>query len=110
MKHFLFSFVLLALMSSSCKETQVPEDCIDNTILNFQQEAYCSTGSSVKDYLFQGETVFVLEEGNCGADFQHAVLNRNCEIIGCLGGITGNSEINGENFGNAQFVATLWTQ
>jgi hypothetical protein len=36
------------------------------------------------------------------------VINTDCNTIGYLGGITGNTKINKENFSNAVFNRIVW--
>ena len=110
MKKYPLILVVLIFTFNSCKSNEEPKTCIDQVIQEFKREAICDSGSKVKQYIFQDETVYVLKEGFCGADFQDEVLDKDCNTIGYLGGISGNFEINGENFNTAQFVTTLWEQ
>ena len=70
--------------------------------------------SSCKDakadeYLFQNKQVFVFEEGTCAPDASSYVFNNSCELLGTLGGFTGNTKINGVDFSeNAVFQRTVW--
>ena len=110
MKHVLGLFIFAIAILSSCKETNNLEDCIDQRIATFEMETLCPNGSMVLQYLFQGGTVYVFQEGNCGADMQDEVTDNSCKTLGYLGGIVGNTQINGEDFSNAQFMDTLWVQ
>ena len=110
MKQFLCILALSVALLSACKKSNNLEDCIDQRIVTFNMEAMCQNGSIVTRHHFQGETVYVLREGNCGADFQDEVIDVYCATLGYLGGIAGNSQINGEDFNNAHLVDTLWVQ
>jgi len=68
----------------------------------------CEKGACVKEYLFQNQTVFVFDQMKCGADMTSEVFDEDCNSIGYLGGISGNSKINGVDFSDANFVRTVW--
>ena len=70
----------------------------------------CEHGANVKEYIFQGQTVFVFDIGYCGADLSSGVVDNNCNLIGTLGGFLGNTKINGEEFSYAKYVRTVWTR
>ncbi len=90
-------------------ETEIP-NCLDMQIESFQSSGTaCSSGASVSEYTFQNRTVYVFSPGNCGADLSSEVLDRECRLIGMLGGISGNSEVNGEDFGTADLVRVVWS-
>jgi len=102
-------FFLLALISMAfqCnKHSNSP--CINSKISVFQNQC-CIQGAAVQEYTFQQEQVFVFIIGTCGADIPSYVLNSYCDTLGFLGGIAGNAIINGEDFSNANFVSTVWS-
>ena len=68
----------------------------------------CEKGASVKEYKFTGKKVFVIDQGNCGNDMTSEVLDSDCKNLGYLGGISGNTKINGSDFSSAEFVKTIW--
>jgi Domain of unknown function (DUF6970) len=70
----------------------------------------CEHGPNVTEYIFQGQTVFVFDMGYCGADLSSEVVDNNCNSIGFLGGFLGNTRINGEEFSNAKYIATIWSR
>jgi hypothetical protein len=102
---FILAFCLFIF--SACKKDR--NRCVDSKIDDFKKTAPCSSGAKVDEYKFQGNTAYVFEPGNCGADMTSEVLNDKCETIGFLGGISGNTKINGEDFSNAKFQKTLWS-
>ena len=104
-----FSLIALSLISACKKESKTPS-CIENKIEEFKFIISCNNGANVKEYEFQKKRVFVFNPGNCGADMTSEVLDENCTILGYLGGIAGNSKINGEDFNNAQLKQTIWTK
>ena len=65
-------------------------------------------GANVKQYEFQAKRVYVFDPGSCGADMTSEVFDENCNSIGFLGGITGNTKINGEDFNSAKYKSTIW--
>jgi len=68
----------------------------------------CQTGKSIKEYKFQGAIVYLSDAGNCMPDSQAAVIDENCQYLGSLGGIAGNTKINGVEFSTAIYVRTVW--
>lgn len=111
MKNLLSFALLTALFFIACnKSSDGSLDCVESAINKFQTERLCEAGSSVKSYHFQNEVVFVFREGLCGADFASLVLSSSCDTLGFLGGISGNSEIQGENFNSANYLGTIWEQ
>ena len=63
---------------------------------------------NVKKYKFQGKTVYVFDQGTCGADFTSAVIDENCNILGYLGGFIGNTKIKNEEFSHAIMLKKVW--
>ncbi len=104
----ILSFISLALISCNKEEIyNVIPRCINDLITEFKKSASCDD-SKVEQYLFQNQVVFVFKPGSCGADMQSEVFDMNCTILGSLGGITGNTEINKEDFANAVFIKTVY--
>lgn len=81
--------------------------CINSKVTQFKSQA-CSTGASVKEYLFQNQIVYSFDPGLCGGDLATYILSDDCDTLGFLGGITGNTDINGVPFSNAVFRGTVW--
>lgn len=105
--------VAILLLTQSCapKTTgtaKATPRCLKETLEGLRREG-CSKGASLKEYSFQNKTVYVFEPGNCGADMAAPVLDKRCERIGYLGGFTGNTIINGEDFGHARYIKTIWS-
>ena len=100
------AFALSACKKETCGFGEVPE-CIMDRIENNDNELFCDD-ANVKEYTFQEKTVYVIDPGTCGADFTSNVLDTDCNALGLLGGIIGNTKINGEEFSNAIFVRTVW--
>ena len=86
----------------------VLSNCLKDKIETFSKEQTCQNDVNIKAYTFQGDTVLVFNPGNCGADMASEVLNFNCERLGLLGGITGNTIISDEDFSNAVLQETIW--
>ncbi|MCF6352442.1 MAG: hypothetical protein L3J06_05485 [Cyclobacteriaceae bacterium] len=107
----LFLLLILSSVLISCDrkdevDTTIPR-CISNLIDEFKKTASCND-AKVDQYIFQNQSVFVFELGSCGADLQAKVIDRNCNNLGSLGGVAGNTRINGDDFANAVFVRTVW--
>jgi hypothetical protein len=112
MKQTLLSIiVLITLGITSCNkpdiEKNIPE-CIENLIVNFDKEQTCEEGVNVKKYTFQEKIVYVFNPGECGADMTSEVFDSECNSLGLLGGLSGNTEINGEEFSTSIYVSTVW--
>ena len=100
---------LLPLFFSSCEkiDSDTP-DCIKK-IIRHGDFVKCETGAFVNLYTFQGQNVYVFDPGTCGADMAAVVYSENCEQLGILGGIAGNTKINGVEFGQvAVKIKTIW--
>ena len=84
--------------------------CILNKISEFaQSDDICDTTATVKLYHFQNQDVYLFDQGSCGNDLTIPVLNEDCDTLGYLGGIMGNSTINGQDFyANASYRYTVW--
>ncbi len=110
MKQLLIIVLFATLFSVSCNKAEdnisLPL-CIQVKINDFSVES-CEVGANVKEYIFQGKTVFVFDPGTCGADMTSEVSDFECITLGYLGGITGNTHINEESFANAVFIQTIW--
>lgn len=96
---------------SGCKKLDIEKDtprCIKREIKAFNKQQSCNDGVKVNEYTFQGKNVYVFDPGNCGADMIARVIDSECNSIGTLGGISGNTKINGEEFSNAVLERTTW--
>jgi len=100
-------FYWVILVAFQCNK-YIHSQCINSKIASFQSKC-CNEGASVKSYLFQNAEVFCFDPGICGGDLATYVLNNQCDTLGFLGGIMGNSTINGEPFSNAVYQSELWS-
>jgi len=106
--------VILAIVATTLSSCQLDIEpgtpgCIQSRIKDFSDKGIpCETGKSVQKYSFQDMTVYVFEPGTCGNDMTADIFDSNCNNLGFLGGIAGNTEINGEDFSNAVFIETVW--
>ena len=104
--------LLLALLFtiSSCESDffDEPDPCLQEEVDNFKQSDFCDD-SKVEAYFFDSETVYVFSMGSCIADGGAFVKDHKCESIGFLGGIAGNTEIDGKDFyDHAEFIRVVW--
>ena len=102
------SILCFAILFFGCKKTYT-SPCVDSKINDFKKNTPCSKGSAVKQYTFQGSTVYAFEPGTCGNDMTTEVINEDCKTLGYLGGISGNTTINGEEFSKAKFEKVVWS-
>lgn len=107
------SIVLLIVATIiSCKKNDIEQGtpkCVENKIIDFKKSSDCNV-AKVDEYSFQGNTVFAFDPGNCSPDMTTEVITSDCETLGYLGGISGNTKINGTNFSTAKFIKTIWKQ
>ena len=105
--------VTICLFLLSCAKIDldtVETKCMRNKIKAFSRaKSTCDSGAGVSKYIFQNQVVYTFYQGNCGADFLSEVFNVDCELIGGVGGFGGVKIVNGEDFGNAMFVETIWS-
>lgn len=95
---------------TGCKKYKIDKDtpkCVESNIKEFDKNTACNK-AKVKEYKFQGKTVYTFDPGTCGADMTTEVIDKDCNTLGYLGGIAGNTQINGEEFANATYVKTIW--
>ena len=110
-----FSSLLLfwvAITVVSCRKVILDKDdpsCLKDKIRSFDRQEDCAS-AKVDAYSFQGQTVYAFSPGNCGADMMTDILDSDCNTIGSLGGIAGNTEVNGEPFSNAVYLRNIWTK
>jgi len=110
-RQILLILILTVISFTSCQKLDIEKgtpECIENLIKDFDKEQSCDNGVNVKEYTFQGESVYVFDPGSCGADMISGVIDSECNSLGFLGGISGNTKINGEEFSNAIFVSITW--
>ena len=105
MKAKLFIAAITLVLLSSCNKSK-KDPCVDEKINTFEKTC-CSNGAEVNKYTFQGNTVYEFYPGNCAADARSEVTNDKCETMGYLGGIIGNTKINGEDFSKAKRKKTV---
>jgi hypothetical protein len=107
MKVLVSTCILLVLVS--CKKSNHVSDCIQLKVYEFKSSVICSSGASINEYIFQGKLVYVFGDGHCMADGGASVFDFNCEYLGSLGGLAGNTKINGIDFSaNAKYKRTIW--
>ncbi len=103
-------YILLSVFLIGCKSAekveQIPK-AIVKEINKFSASSTCKD-ASVNQFEFQEKTVFVFEEGTCVMDKESRVLDKSGKLLGSLGGFTGNTSIQGEDFSKAVFQKALW--
>jgi hypothetical protein len=109
MKSTALIFLLLLLTCYSCKKTGTVPECLQSHI-DHLADFSCDHGANVKKYKFQGMNVYVFSMGHCGADLSESVLDENCNYLGSLGGMEGNTRINGVEFSTAKYIRTIWSR
>ncbi|MEI8204153.1 MAG: hypothetical protein WCH34_14120 [Bacteroidota bacterium] len=110
MKNLSLVLILLISICSSCNKKEFVKGtakCVEEKIKSFNLTSTCSD-ACVKEYMFQGSTVYAFEPGSCGRDMTTEVIDRDCKKLGYLGGFMGNTKINGEAFSKAIYIKTIW--
>lgn len=102
-------FMAFGFLSAFQCHKYTHSQCINSKIASFQDEC-CEEGANVQEYTFSQETVFVFNPGFCGGDAPSYVITSQCDTLGFLGGLIGNTQINGQDFyANATFVGEVWS-
>jgi hypothetical protein len=83
--------------------------CAKNKIKDFNNSSSCDN-AKVDAYTFQGNTVYTFVPSDCGMDLRTEVVSSDCNSLGYLGGILGNTKINGADFSIATYIKTIWTK
>ncbi|ALJ00735.1 hypothetical protein DC20_19315 [Rufibacter tibetensis] len=99
------------MVFSGCELVEIEKGvprCVEKSIKRFSKTACHDDGANVMEYSFQGKTVYVFDMGTCGADLSSQVIDSECNELGRLGGITGNTQIGGVEFSTATFIRTVW--
>jgi len=98
------------LLSSGCEKSKYDAPgCIEDKIREFSKTVTCDSGASVSLYELNGKNVYVFEDGNCMADLAVSVYSEDCYLLGFLGGISGNTIIQGVKFyDKADFRKWIW--
>ena len=110
MKSTTLPLLLLLVLLNSCKKEEDPiPECIQSAITTFSSNS-CEHGASVQQYTFQGKSVYTFDMGFCGGDLPTFVKDANCNDLGFLGGLGGNTQINGQAFSTATYVRTIWSR
>ena len=115
LKKSIYIFVIFVIFSSCQDDDQICgssiehlSDCLKSEVrkieeLNNDGLAY------IREYEFQNETVYYIKPGFNGHDQFEEVLNENCELIGKVGGVFGNTIIRGDEFWeNAILKDVVW--
>ena len=101
----LIGFVLLGCNKEN--EAAVPT-CIQDRLQTFDMNEACSDGASVERHMFQGNPVYLFNPGACTVD-SIEVRSDDCALLGYLGGLLNNSDINGVDFYlSSQYDAIVW--
>ncbi len=105
MKQFLLLVLISILTFSSCQKKDI--DCLTVLINDFEKHASCSE-SKVDEFDFNGKKVYLFNNSFCCCDYASDVYDSECKLLGFIGGIAGNSIIEGEDFTSAKYVKTIW--
>lgn len=111
MKRLALILLIVSAISGCAKldiENGTPK-CVARKIKDFNVSSSCNN-AKVDEYVFQGNTVYTFEPGTCGADMTTEVISSDCTSLGYLGGIVGNTKINGEEFSSATFSKNVWNK
>lgn len=102
--------IVTAVVLGSCLKAEIANgtpQCIQEKIREFRKNALCDD-AHVDEYQFQNSVVYVFTDSSCMMDGGSVVYSDDCENIGFLGGISGNTEIHGESFEHAIYSREIW--
>lgn len=102
----LFCLFLLSFGFKSLKRNNIPS-AIKKEIKKFAKSSACDD-AHVDEMKFNKRTYYLFSNGSCGADMTTEVRDAKGKSKGQLGGFTGNTKIEGEDFSKAVFVKTVW--
>ena len=109
MKSRIFLLLILPLIYLSCEDDDITPNlpkCIESKLTSY--EPACQDSTTVDEYTFQQQLVYLFDNSNCCCDYSSYVLSTSCDTLGFLGGIAGYTHIKGEDFSNAVFQRTVW--
>ena len=113
---FLLLLTGLVFSTTSCNKEKLPEDvptCIEDKIKEYKNvspNASCDK-AYIKEYTFQGRTVYKGYAGDACVDGGQTIFDENCEQICFLGGLAGIRDCDGEVFNEtATFVKLIWEE
>jgi hypothetical protein len=109
MKNILLVLICLVLLSfgfKSLKRGGIPS-AIKKEIKKFAKSSACGD-AHVDEMKFNKNTVYVFNNGTCGNDMTTEVRDSKGKSKGMLGGFSGNTKIDGEDFSKAVFVKMIW--
>ena len=111
--------MLLTVLIAGATSCRKPLDkdapsCLHESIKKLKKSMVASKNASITEFLFQEKLVYLIDGGcdcaNCCADMSVGVVDSDCNIIGELGGFFGKTIINGEQFSNAEYIRTVWSE
>jgi hypothetical protein len=111
MKNTIWVIFIFTGFFTACEDTGPiynVSKCINSKIQQYPPICSEEVETTVDEYYFQNELVYVFDYVNCCCDYQSYVLNTACDTLGYLHGFAGNYTINGEYFENAVFLRTVW--
>lgn len=102
-------FIVVSCDQHVCSPSSNTPECLDQTIIDFENNFSNCSGKTISKYRFQEQDVFVFYPGDCVAtDASSTVYTSYCEKLGSIGGWSGNL-INGVDFyENAIFIEEVW--
>lgn len=101
----------LGCSSNSSLSTEIEAiepECLQDIVKSILEENVSNPKKSISAYTFNGERVFVVTPSSHVSEPATNVMNANCETICLIGGIDG-SDNDCENFDDAIFIETIWT-
>jgi hypothetical protein len=107
---FILSTLCICLLTFCKKENaSIAPTCIQTKVDEFKANVEACATSNITEYTFQGKQVFVFDNSGCCCDQAGEVFDNQCISLGLLGGIIGNTKINGVEFAsNATVVKVIW--
>lgn len=104
--------VILVLVAavSSCSKRDLDAGmtaCMREEIETFKTSDRICDDAVVTKYFFQNQYVYVFDAACC-CDWISSVVDADCNVIGGLGGIAGNTKVNGADFRNAKLIGEVW--
>jgi hypothetical protein len=111
MKKSILPLLIITIQIFACSKQATSNAlpiCVSEAIVQLKKNKQAEN-SIINAYTFQAKKVYLIDDGMSYLDGQSKVVDGNCNTLGYLGGMLGNTKINGEDFfATAILVETVW--
>lgn len=105
-KCLLIAFLFLVGCKSAEKSLTL-SGTLQKKIDQFKSASVCED-ARISEFNINGELVYLFEYGSCIKDKESPVYDKSGNLLGAIGGFTGNMQLNGNDFSKAEFKREIW--